>query len=178
MRLFMTVWKTVTWIVCAIVVILAILFVGVRFVGLKPYVVLSGSMEPQYSAGSMLYIRSVEPEDVKPGDVVTFIMNEQLDTCTHRVVEVDASRSLIYTKGDANPTADTSPVHFRNVIGTPVFAVPGLGYLSSALMSPSGIVAVVITMFVLIVVSFVPDLVWGDRRRPMTRYERRKYNKH
>ena len=177
MRLFMTVWKSITWICTAIVIILLILFVGVRLVGLRPFIVLSGSMEPKYSIGSLLYVKNVEPEDIKVGDVITYIMNEQLDICTHRVVDISEDSSLFYTKGDANNTADQTPVHYKNLIGIPVFAVPMLGYIASAVQAPAGLITVIVVMLVLIVMSFVPDLVWGDRRRPMTKYERRKYNR-
>jgi len=178
MRTLLAVWKAVTFVVTAIIVILLILLVGVRLIGLRPFVVLSDSMEPQYGTGSLLYVREVDPEDIKAGDVITFVMNSDLEVGTHRVAEVDKANSYFYTKGDADETADTEPVHFKNLIGIPLFSIPLLGYISSAIMTPAGIIAVIMLMLLLIVMSFVPDFIWGERRRPMTRHERRKYNRH
>ena len=48
MRTFKKIYSLMTNILVAVVVILAILLVGVRLVGLTPYTVLSGSMEPTY----------------------------------------------------------------------------------------------------------------------------------
>ena len=45
------IWNTVTTLLAVAVVAAAVLLVGVRLVGLTPYVVLSGSMEPTYPTG-------------------------------------------------------------------------------------------------------------------------------
>lgn len=50
-------WNMITTVLVALVVILAILLVGVRVIGLTPYVVLSGSMEPTYHTGSLIYVK-------------------------------------------------------------------------------------------------------------------------
>ena len=53
------IWNWVSSVLVGIVVLLAIALVGVRVVGLQPYVVLSGSMEPTYHVGSLIYVKSV-----------------------------------------------------------------------------------------------------------------------
>ena len=68
---------------------LAILLVGVRVVGFSPYTVLSGSMEPTYSVGDLIYVKTVDPDSIKVGDPITFVANEKLVVATHRVVAVD-----------------------------------------------------------------------------------------
>ncbi len=71
-----------------VVMTLTVLFVGMRIIGLTPYAVLSGSMEPAYSAGDLIYVRAVEPRDIEIGMPITFVANEQLTVVTHRVTEV------------------------------------------------------------------------------------------
>ena len=71
-------------VILAVIVAFAILLVGVRLVGLRPLVVLSGSMEPTYHVGSMVYVKSVDPESIEVGDPITFLINEDLDMATHR----------------------------------------------------------------------------------------------
>ena len=50
------VWNAVTTVLVILVVVLALLLVGVRLVGLRPMCVLSGSMEPTYHTGSLIYV--------------------------------------------------------------------------------------------------------------------------
>ena len=45
----------VTTIVIIITVLLVVMLAAVRIVGLTPYTVLSGSMEPTYHVGSIIY---------------------------------------------------------------------------------------------------------------------------
>lgn len=148
-----------------ILVLAAVLLVGVRLVGLTPYAVLSGSMEPVYPLGSLLYVRKAAPAEIAPGDPITFVMNEELMVATHRVVEVDQAKEHFITKGDANDAADGQPVLFKNLIGKPAFALPYLGYLANFISSQRGryIVIAVLILFVLLLI--LPDLLkrGGDK---------------
>ena len=68
-------WNVISWALVAAVALLALLMGGVRLVGLNPYVVLSGSMEPAYQTGSLIYVKKVDPFTLQAGDVITFMMN-------------------------------------------------------------------------------------------------------
>lgn len=146
-------------VIVAVVVLLAVAFVGVRVVGLQPFTVLSGSMEPTYHTGSLIYVKSVEPQDVHVGDPITFVLNEDLVVATHRVIEIDAENQRFYTKGDANESADGSPVHFNNLIGVPVFTIPLLGYVANFVTNPPGMYIALAGVAVLLLLTFVPDLI-------------------
>ena len=50
------VWNIITNILVGLVVLLAIALVGVRLVGIQVFTVLSGSMEPAYHVGSLIYV--------------------------------------------------------------------------------------------------------------------------
>ena len=110
-------WNILTTVLAVVVVGLAVLLVGVRLVGLTPYVVLSGSMEPTYPTGALIYVKDVKPQDVKGGDPITFVLNEELTVATHRVIEVNTADGWFRTQGDANDSPDGSPVLFENLIG-------------------------------------------------------------
>lgn len=133
------------------VVVLALLLVGVRVVGLSPYVVLSGSMEPAYAVGSLIYVRPVGAQEIRVGMPLTFRVSGTSVVATHRVhevVTVEGERRYI-TKGDANELSDP-PVPYAHVIGTPVFSIPWLGYLSAWLQSRAGMIACVCTLLLLL----------------------------
>lgn len=153
------IWNAVTTVLVALVVLLAVALAGVRLVGLTPYAVLSGSMEPAYHVGSIIYVKKTPPEDVKVGDPITFVLNEQLVVATHRVVRIDAENQRFYTKGDANDAEDGSPVHFNNLLGKPVFTIPYLGYFSDWITQPPGMYIGITAGVVLLILLFLPDVL-------------------
>lgn len=158
------IWDAVTWILAVVVVLTAVLLVGVRVVGLTPYVVLSGSMEPTYPTGSLIYVKSVDPEDVEVGDPITFVLNEDLTVATHRVVEVNEEEGWFRTKGDANDSPDGSPVLFENLVGVPQFCIPKLGYLTDYLTNPPGMYIGWSVVAVLLILLFTPELLkWAEK---------------
>ena len=157
------IWNVATTILVTIIVILAILLVGVRVVGLTPYIVLSGSMEPTYHVGSLIYVKKVDPSTIETQMPITFMMDKDT-VATHRVVEVvpddtDPSVVRFRTKGDANDAVDGALVHYRNVIGTPVFSVPYLGYVSNYITNPPGMYIAFAVLGVIILLMFAPDLL-------------------
>lgn len=162
MKTLKKLWNAVTTLLVAAVVVLAVLLVGARLVGLHVFTVLSGSMEPTYHTGSLIYVKEVDPYEIQPGQVITFLLSEDT-VATHRVVEVvpdeeDESVIRFRTKGDANDTVDGSLVHYKNVIGTPVFTIPKLGYLANYIQHPPGTYMAIAAGAVLLALIFIPDL--------------------
>jgi len=159
-------WNVISTILVALVVVLAVLFVGVRAVGLTPYVVLSGSMEPTYHVGSMIYVKEVDPVDIQVGDPITFRISDGM-VATHRVIAVYEDGSF-QTQGDANDAPDGAPVSPENLVGKPVFSIPYLGYLSDWITHPPGIYIAGTAAVVLIVLLFLPGILQkaeeADRR--------------
>lgn len=157
------VWNIVTWVLVAAVVLLAVLLAGVRIVGLKPYVVLSGSMEPTYNPGELIYVRDVDPFELESGDVITYMMDEST-IVTHRVAGVvpdedDSSVVRFRTKGDANDTEDGTLVHCRNIIGSPVLSIPYLGYVADYISHPPGLYIGIMVLCIILLAMFAPDLL-------------------
>ena len=136
----------------------AVFLMGTRILGYRVFNVISGSMEPTYSVGDLLYVKEVKPETIEAGTAITFVLNENLVVATHRVVEVDAENNRSYTKGDANETPDAAPVHFNNVIGVPQFHIPLLGYVSDFVQRPPGMYIALGVGVVLILAVFLPDM--------------------
>lgn len=160
------IWDGVTTVLVAAVVLLAVLLVGVRLVGFQVFTVLSGSMEPTYHTGALIYVRSVDYRDIEAGQVITFMLDEDT-VATHRVVEVvpdeDDPEVLRYrTKGDANDAEDGSLVHYKNVIGSPVFSIPYMGYLANYIQNPPGTYIAVSVGAILLLLVFLPDLFADD----------------
>lgn len=160
------IWNVVSRILVALVVLLAIALVGVRLVGIKTYAVVSGSMEPTYPTGSLLYVKSIDIKELKVGDAITFMADEDT-VATHRIIEIipdeeDSSVLRFRTQGDANETADGTPVHYKNIIGKPVFAIPYLGYFAHFVQNPPGLYLAIGFAVVLVLLVFLPDMLGDD----------------
>lgn len=153
------IFDTVTTILVVLVVIFAVFLMGSRLVGLQVFHVISPSMEPNYRVGDLIYVKAVDPDSVKVGDPITFVMNEDLVVATHRVVAIDKENRQFTTKGDANETEDAAPVHFNNLIGVPVFSIPLLGYVSAYIQSPPGMYVAIGLGVVLLAAVFLPDIL-------------------
>lgn len=154
--------QIISTILVALVVLLAVALVGVRLAGIRTFTVLSGSMEPTYHVGSLIYVKKVDSTTIRPGQVITFMLDENT-VATHRVVEVvpDEDDPSFRTKGDANDAEDGSLVHYKNVIGTPVFAIPKLGYAANYIQHPPGLYVAISAGAVLLLLTFLPDLLSG-----------------
>ena len=161
--------NVVTTVLVVAVVLLAIALAGVRLFGLQVYTVLSGSMEPAYPVGALLYDKKVDPAQLRPGDVITFMLDEET-IVTHRIVEVvpdeeDPSVIRFRTKGDANAAEDGSLVHYKNVLGTPGFTIPKLGYFANFVQQPPGLYVAIAFGAVLVLLAFLPDLLGDDKKK-------------
>ena len=132
---------------------------GSRILGYRVFNIISGSMEPKYSVGDLIYVKAVDVNTIQVGDDITFILNEDLVVATHRVVRIDAEKQHFYTKGLANEIEDNDPVHFKNVIGVPQFSIPKLGYVSDFVQHPPGMYTAIAAGAVLILLVFLPDII-------------------
>jgi signal peptidase len=121
--------------------------------------VLSGSMEPAYRTGGLVFIdTNAVPADIKPGDPIAFQLNEKT-VVTHRVLAVDGTAQVWLTKGDANAEADLSPVPFESLLGRAGLHVPYLGYALMNLKTTRGFAAGAILLALLIILFAIPMLL-------------------
>lgn len=153
------IWNIVSTVLVALVVLAAIFLLGSRLLGYRVLNIISGSMEPRYSVGDLIYVKEVDPATIQVGDVITFVLNEDLVVATHQVVRIDTEKKHFYTKGIANETEDAAPVHFNNLIGVPQFKISKLGYVSDFIQNPPGMYITIALVAVLVILAFAPDFV-------------------
>lgn len=155
------IWNIITTVLVVILIAVVVLMVGVRLFGIKPYTVLSGSMAKVYPVGSLIYVKDVDPHELKVGDPVTFMLNESA-VATHRIIEVipdekDPSVIRFRTKGDNNKDEDANLLHSNNVIGKPIFCIPFLGYVANYVQNPPGKFIALGACAVLLVAVMIPS---------------------
>lgn len=107
-----------------IMLVTALVLLLPGLLGIRPYMVYSGSMEPEIQTGAVVFtkIGKISPET---GDIITFRNGDTV--ITHRVIKKQNSTWI--TKGDANKTADPVPVEESQIIGRVVFCLSYLGYV-------------------------------------------------
>ena len=120
--------------------------------GYQIYVVLSGSMSPAFDTGSVVWLRSIEPEDVQVGDIITFSGRETQKFTTHRVVEIQTEGGLRFiTRGDANNVDDPNPVLPRQLVGKVHGSLAYVGYVMGFAQTRQGLLFLVFIPGILII---------------------------
>ena len=115
-------------------------------IGFRPLVVLSGSMEPTYKTGSIMYFEEGNVEDIEKGDVIVFECRTS-PYVTHRVSDIENGKYI--TKGDANEFVDPEKVELQSVKGKAIdFSIPLLGYYIQFMNTHFGAIVVIILILV------------------------------
>jgi len=125
------------------------------------YGVLTGSMEPQYPVGSLIYVTPVDASELRVNDVITFSVSPNV-IATHRIVELvldENNPSLVRfrTKGDANREVDASLVSPSNVIGKVQFSIPQIGHLANYIQHAPGTYVAILVCGLMIAFVFYTD---------------------
>ena len=166
------VWNTVTTVLIGLVVLLAGLIWGCRLLGYEVLVVQSGSMEPAYHVGSLVYVKPVDPAELEAGDVITFELGGGVRG-THRILEVlNKDGSLFFrTKGDANEEEDANPVAAGAVVGRVAFTIPELGFLVAYMQQPPGTYVTLCVVAVILLLTVLPDILFSEEKEKIKQEE-------
>jgi len=106
-------------------------------------VVLSGSMEPEFSEGDLIIVK--ESDEFAVNDIVVF--DDTKDLVVHRIVDIKGE--TVVTKGDANPVADV-PIEMSAIKGTVKMCIPFAGNIVNFLKTPVGTFFVIAAAIALI----------------------------
>lgn len=134
-------------------VIACIIIAGIAsFFGIKPYITMSGSMEPVIHTGSICFVNTnADYDDIKLYDVIAY-QAETGGLVTHRVINITPDG--METKGDNNETSDGISTTQENFRGKNLFSVPLIGYIIRYIQQPAGmtIVGVILATSVVLTV--------------------------
>ena len=163
MVLLKKIWNIVLSIVLVVAVVLALALFLPHVFGVKTYVVTSGSMEPIYPVGSIIYVKQVAPKTVVVGDAITFLMPGSNIVATHQVYDIDVQNKEFRTQGVNNRNElgeiikDPEPVGFDAVIGKPVYCIPHLGAINRFCTTSPGCYFILCFAAACAILSFVFD---------------------
>ena len=144
-------------IILLVLAVLAGLLIIPKLMGYEEMAVLTGSMEPNYPVGSLIFVKEIEPDQLEVGDVITYRLDSDT-VVTHRMVEIDKEAQTVTTKGDANSSNDGSPVPYSEIVGKAHFKIPYLGYVSMNIKTPKGIMAICGVLIAIILLTFLPEI--------------------
>jgi signal peptidase I len=146
-----------------------------RIAGATPYVVLTGSMRPTMPPGSMVVVKPVPAQQLGIGHVITYQLESGKPTVvTHRIVSMGRFRGepIFRTQGDANDVHDQKWVRPAQIRGVRWYAVPYLGYVTSAVSAQQrNVASIVIVAFLLGYAAYMFASAGRDRvrrRAPVT----------
>ncbi|MEW6188574.1 MAG: signal peptidase I [Actinomycetota bacterium] len=119
----------VAWVMVAVVCV-AMLWFSLGLFGFHPTLVAGRSMSPAMKLGDIAVVTKVPVESIKVRDVIHY--RREYGSVIHRVTEIwqKGNDRLFVTKGDANDSPDTDPVHPDQIMGKVTFVVPKLGWVS------------------------------------------------
>ena len=154
-------------ILLVVLAVLAGILIIPKVMGYEEMAVLTGSMEPNYPVGSLIFVKEENPEKLQVGDVITYRLSGDT-VVTHRVVEINKDEQSVITKGDANESNDGSPVPYSKIVGEAKGKIPYLGYISLNIKTPKGILVTCGLIIVIILLTFIPD-IFSDEEEEETK---------
>lgn len=139
--------------------------------GFRMFTVLTGSMEPKYNVGDVLFSKSIDPNDIKVGDAISYL-GETGDVkdkvVTHEVIEIETNENgekIFHTKGIANIIEDPI-VHADQIYGKVIHKSTILSFISKTIRTPVGlIVLIIIPVFYIIGSEMLTGLLSHEEKR-------------
>lgn len=163
-------------IILLVLAVLAGLLILPKLMGYEEMAVLTGSMEPNYPVGSLIFVKEIEPDQLEVGDVITYRLDSDT-VVTHRIVEIDKEAQTVTTKGDANSSNDGSPVPYSEIVGKAHFKIPYLGYVSMNIKTPKGIMAICGVLIAIILLTFLPEIFSPEEEEEQKEKSKRRKRK-
>ena len=129
--------------------------------GIRIFTVVTESMVPEYLVGDAILVKSVEPEELKVGDDITYLGKEDSfadKIVTHRIEKIDKKEDGTYeitTKGIANDEEDPT-INETQVYGKVLYKIKTISYINGIIGNLYGMYfVIVVPMAIMIFVEFV-----------------------
>jgi signal peptidase len=137
--------------------ILVLLLIGLAFIFFAPgydlYLVRSESMTPTINMGDLIITGPAKT--IEQGDIITYDLGGEL--VTHRVYSTDETG--IKTKGDAVEDPDSWTVQSTDVVGSFLFKIPYVGFITNFIRSKIGWFVMIIVPAAVLVLWLAKDIV-------------------
>ncbi len=161
--------KSITFIVVMVILsstVLVFLPFGLNPFGRRATVIRSESMQPTFGRGDVIFLKDMDVEEVREGDVVAVNVPGYYQenygyppTVVHRVVDVSTidGETYLETRGDANSQTDIFRSSRENLVG--VYTGGSIGSLGLILLfagSLTGMLTLMLVFVILIIAIYLP----------------------
>ena len=162
------VWKVIKGIVIGVLAIILMINIWIivqvksnpdkvpSIFGYKPFIVLSGSMESEIYVGDLVFVKNVDTNKLKEGDIIAFKDTDGY-VVTHRIINIiEKDNDTCYeTKGDNNNTKDEDIVCKDNVEGIYVSRIPKIGSFISFIQQPLGFTIMMLSLVIICIFIYL-----------------------
>lgn len=128
--------------------------------GIRPFITMSGSMEPKIQTGSLCFVNTrASFYEMQEGDIIAFEAPSGA-LVTHRVFGKEDDGRVLVTKGDNNDVEDGPTTTVENFRGETLCSIPYVGYALAALQKPQYkmmMVIIVSALILLVGIDFFSD---------------------
>ena len=140
------------------------------FLGIKTYVIISGSMEPNIEIGDIVVVKAEENLDI--GDVISYRKGQSV--ITHRITQINKNENgeIEYrTQGDNNNVEDEEPIKPSNIEGKVIKIVPKLGKVTLVLQNKVIIIFIFIIFYIYVSRNYKKNKKVNERHLKRLKYE-------
>lgn len=140
------------------------------FLGVKTYVIISGSMEPNIEIGDIVVVKAEENLDI--GDVISYRKGQSV--ITHRITQINKNENgeIEYrTQGDNNNVEDEESIKPSNIEGKVIKIVPKLGKVTLILQNKVIIIFIFIIFYIYVSRNYKKNKKVNERHLKRLKYE-------
>ena len=165
-KLIAKIFKISSYCLFALIIGVSVFVLTLRFLGETPsvfgysfYYVLTESMEPEIMAGEMILGKKTAPEDLRVGDIVTYIgdtgaMKDKV--ITHKIIQIEDD--IFTTQGVNNDLPDPS-IRGSQIMSKYVATIPFAGKIFSLINSKLGFIFLIATPLAILIVNELSIIV-------------------
>lgn len=144
-----------------------------NFFGIKTFVIVSGSMQPDLMIGDIVIVKKCEENDINIGDIISYRAGQSV--ITHRVIEFSENdgQTGYITKGDNNNVKDNVVVKFEDIEGKYIGKISKLGNVVLFLKNKIVIISIILMFYLIYVHELKVNEKIQIRKEKREKFEKR-----
>lgn len=145
-----------------------------NFFGIKTFVIISGSMEPNLKISDIVIIKRCEQNELKENDIISFRSGQSV--ITHRINKIiETENGVEYiTKGDNNNIKDNGTIKFDDIEGKYIGKIEYLGKVVLFLKNKIVIISIIIIFYLIYAHEMKTNEKLQIRREKREKFEKKR----
>ena len=141
------------------------------FFGIKTFVIISGSMEPELNIGDIVIIKKCSQEELKENDIISYKYGQS--EITHRIIQIEDNENgkEYITKGDNNNVRDSENIKYENIEGKCIVKIRHLGKVILILKNKIVLICIILILYLIYAGDTKRNKKWDLRREKREKFE-------